>query len=448
MKLNYSEPKFYTGGVPIKGWSKLTYKQKKEALEKDWYVYFSFRNPKTKKLVRQSPIKGGVNRFKTKRERVLFMKIIKRSLIKLLESGYIPNSDNAELVAKLSAPNDVIQTDTNVVAKKQEPVPKVLEKPTTLPITPSVIEEPGMTAGEAFDFALKIKKQSLSPNSYSGYHGPIKQFQKWLDKNDIKDINAIKKKTVVQYLNSVLERTSSRTRNNARTSLSAIFTTLENNEIIDDNFILKINVLSTKPERNKTFTPTQESKLEAYMKEHDTLLLSFVRCVSLCFLRPIEVCRLKIKDIDIIDKKVYVKAKNKKVKIKIIPEILLNLLPDLSNCDPEHFLFTPYEIGGEWNVPERDKRNYYSKRFKKVKDHFNLGKEYGLYSYRHTFITKLYREMRKGLTPLETKSKLLGITGHNTLISLEKYLRNIDAELPADYSKFLQPSITNDSQND
>jgi integrase len=305
-----------------------------------------------------------------------------------------------------------------------------------------------MSAAEAFDFALKIKKQSLSANSYSGYHGPVKQFEKWLNENNIRDIKAIQKKTVVQYLNTVLERTSSRTRNNARTSLSAIFTTLENNEIIDDNFILKINVLSTKPERNKTFTPAQESKLESYMQEHDPLLLSFVHCVSLCFLRPIEVCRLKIKDIDIADKKIYVKAKNKKVKIKIIPEILLNLLPDLSNCDQEHFLFTPYEIGGEWDVPERDKRNYYSKRFKKVKDHFKLGKEYGLYSYRHTYITKLYREMRKGLTPTETKSKLLGITGHNTLISLEKYLRNIDAELPADYSKFLQPSITNKTQND
>jgi len=155
---------------------------------------------------------------------------------------------------------------------------------------------------------------------------------------------------------------------------------LEDNEIIDDNFIPKIKPLSTKPTRNKTFTPKQESDLQTYMEEHDKLLLSLVQFISLCFLRPIEVCRLKVKDSDISDKKIYVKAKNKKVKIKIIPEILLNLLPDLSNANPEHSLFTPYEIGGEWDVPERDKRNYYSKRFKKVKDNFNLGIEYGLYS--------------------------------------------------------------------
>jgi integrase len=445
MKLNYSEPKFYTGGVPIKGWSKLTYKQKKDALAKDWYVYFSYRNPETKKLERQTAIKAGVNRFKTKRERLKFMMIIKRSLIKFLENGFVPNADNSELLSKFSAPEDARERQTNVEPKQSET--QIKEAAPTPPALPAseptpIVEDAFMSVEEAFDFALKIKKQSLSANSYSGYHGPTRQFQKWLDEHEIKDIRAIQKKTVVQYLNSVLERTSPRTRNNARTSLSAIFSTLEDNEIIDDNFIKKINVLTTKPERNKTFTPAQESKLESYMRGNDPLLLSFVQFVSLCFLRPIEVCRLKIKDIDVSDKKIYVKAKNKKVKIKILPEILLDVLPDLSDSDPEHLLFTPYEIGGEWDVPERDKRNYYSKRFKKVKDHFGLGKEYGLYSYRHTYITKLYREMRKGLTPAETKGKLLGITGHNTLVSLEKYLRNIDAELPEDYSEFLQP-VTN-----
>ncbi|APQ18795.1 integrase [Maribacter hydrothermalis] len=448
MKLNYSDPKFYTGGVPIKGWSKLTYKQKKDALAKDWYVYFSYRNPETKKLVRQTPIKAGVNRFKTKRERILFMYIIKRALIKILEAGYTPNADNSTLISKLSTSNVVDEKETETIPKKVEQPTKVLKKVTPAPLGSPLIEEPSISIQEAFDFALKIKKRSLSPNSYSGYHGPLKQFEKWLEENEISDIKAITKKTVVQYLNSVLARTSPRTRNNARTSLSAIFTTLEDNEIIEDNFIPKIKPLSTKPTRNKTFTPKQESNLQTYMEKNDQLLLSFVHFISLCFLRPIEVCRLKVKDIDIADKKIYVKAKNKKVKIKIIPEILLNLLPDLSNADPEHFVFTPYEIGGEWDVPERDKRNYYSKRFKKVKDHFKLGIEYGLYSYRHTYITKLYREIRKELNPSETRSTLLGITGHSTLTSLEKYLRDIDAELPEDYSEFLQPSSTKRTQND
>ena len=50
MKLNYSEPKIFTGGVDSSTWSSLTSQQKKTALSKDWFVYFSFRNPETGKL--------------------------------------------------------------------------------------------------------------------------------------------------------------------------------------------------------------------------------------------------------------------------------------------------------------------------------------------------------------------------------------------------------------
>ena len=61
-----------------------------------------------------------------------------------------------------------------------------------------------------------------------------------------------------------------------------------------------------------------------------------------------------------------------------------------------------------------------------------------MYSFRHTFITKLYREMRKTSSQFETKSKLMLVTGHSTMTALEKYLRDIDAELPEDYSNLLR----------
>ena len=175
-----------------------------------------------------------------------------------------------------------------------------------------------------------------------------------------------------------------------------------------------------------------------HLKQNDPILLLFIKFVCYNFLRPIEVCRLKVKDIDVKDKKVYLKAKNKAVKIKIIPDILIDDLPDLSKMDKNHYLFTPFVIGGEWETAETDKRDYFSKRFKKVKDHFKLGKEYGLYSFRHTFITKLYRNLREEKSPFETKSILMNITGHTTMYALEKYLRDIDAELPEDYSNLIR----------
>ena len=114
-------------------------------------------------------------------------------------------------------------------------------------------------------------------------------------------------------------------------------------------------------------------------------------------------------------------------------------LPDLTQMNKEDFLFTPTKIGGQWIATENNRRDHFSKRFKSiVKDHFGLGSDYGMYSFRHTFITKLYRELRKSYSPFEAKSILMNITGHSTMSALELYLRDIDAELPEDYSHLLE----------
>ena len=175
------------------------------------------------------------------------------------------------------------------------------------------------------------------------------------------------------------------------------------------------------------------------MEKTDPILLLFIKFISYNFLRPIEVCRLKVGDLNLVNNTIQFKAKNSNFKTKIIPEILLNDLPDLSGMDKNLFLFTPDKIGGEWSTEISNKRDYFTKRFKSVvKDHFHLGVDYGLYSFRHTFITKLYRDFAKSKTPYEAKSKLMLITGHATMDVLGKYLREIDAELPEDYSKSLQ----------
>lgn len=251
-------------------------------------------------------------------------------------------------------------------------------------------------------------------------------------------ITTVTKKDVINYLNSVLDRTSPRNRNNARVDISSFFQVLVDNDIIQENFIKKINVLKAIPVRNKTFAPDQLKKINEYLGKEDLILDLFVKFVSYSTLRPIEICRLKIKDLDLSDKKLYVKTKNKPVKVKIIPDILLNELEVLHGKNPELLVFTPNQIGDVWEANESNRRNYFSKRFKKVKDHFDLGNEYGLYSFRHTYITIMYRNLTKTLTPYEAKSKLMLITGHATMEALEKYLREIESMLPKDYSKLLK----------
>ena len=431
MKLHFSEPKIFTGGVAISEWSKLSKAEQKIALDKDWYIYYSFRDPQTNTLKRQPNIKAGVNKFKTKNERIAILKTLQRNLQLLLEKGFSPYKDNSELELQLYNKEENIE--------KHRKTSLASTTPNVLAIPTLELASPYETIKEAFELATKIKKSVLSKTSFPNFSSNAKRFEKWLQEKGFanKTIETVTKKIVIEYLNEVLENTSPRTRNNTRIDLSSLFQTLEDNDIIPENFIKKINVLKSTPERNKTYTNTLQGEIYSYMEENDKLLLLFVKFISYNYLRPIEVCRLRIEDIDLVDRKLYVKAKNSPVKTKIIPEILLNDLPDLSKMNKKHFLFTPLAIGGEWETFETDKRDYFSKRFKKVKDHFELGKDYGLYSFRHTFITKLYNVFAKTMTPNEAKSKLMLITGHASMDALEKYLRDIDAVLPEDYSSYL-----------
>ncbi|WP_158850425.1 hypothetical protein [Algibacter sp. L1A34] len=73
---------------------------------------------------------------------------------------------------------------------------------------------------------------------------------------------------------------------------------------------------------------------------------------------------------------------------------------------------------------ENNRRDHFSKRFKTVvKKHFKLDENHALYSFRHTFITKLYRALLENSSPHAAKSELMGITGHASMDALEKYLR-------------------------
>ena len=430
MKSHFSEPKISTGGVDFSQWHTLSKQEKELALSKSWFIYYSCRDPKSGLLVRQPNIKDGVNKLKTGEQRYKFLEKLKMNLVYLLEKGFNTLTDNEDLEDKIFG-----KTRT----QNQEIVPNIEIAKNNVEILDT--KEKEFSIREAFDFGLELKKNSIGKTSYSGLQGRIKRFLTWLDEDNKATANAIStlsKKSIINYLNFVLKNTSPRNRNNTRIDLSSMMQLLVNNEIVKENVVSNINVLKAAPERNKTYSVNQEATLLNYLEANDKILLLFIQFITFNFLRPVEVCRLRISDLDLEGKKLFVRAKNKVVKVKIIPQKLIDLLPDLSDANPDHFVFTNTQIGGEWDAEENNRRNYFSKRFKTVKDEFNLGKDYGLYSFRHTAITNLYKELNKTLTPYETKSNLMQITGHQTMEALEKYLRDIDAALPEDYSHLLK----------
>ncbi|OAD46678.1 tyrosine-type recombinase/integrase [Polaribacter atrinae] len=303
------------------------------------------------------------------------------------------------------------------------------------------VEDDGISITKTFDLALELKEKEVSERTISDYRRKSNKFIAWMEASypDKKNIKSIARKDIIEYLNTILLRTSARSRNNYRTELGSLFQVLKDNELVDENYIQSIPILTSKPKRHKTYSLEEQKKIFKYLEKEDPHLLLFIKFVSYCFIRPIEVCRIKIKDINIEERRIQYKAKTSAKKTKIIPDILWEVLPDLSKLDKESYLFTPKAIGAFWDAKEINRRDHFSKRFTSVvKEQFGLTEDHGVYSFRHTFISKLYRKLREKATPFEAKSSLMLITGHTSMVSLEKYLRDIDAELPEDYSKLFE----------
>ncbi|PIB31426.1 tyrosine-type recombinase/integrase [Maribacter sp. 4G9] len=325
LKKKFTEPKIYHGGEDFD-------------LSKRWYVYYSFEHP-TKKddkgnpvLKRQTSITLKVNQgYKAKKERLFHLQLIRDALHQMLKDGYSPYIE---------------KVDGKIMA---------------------------YTAESALDFALKLKKSLLSETSIRDYRSRLGRFKGYLKEHGLlqRNILDIDKKVVNGHLNEIQKTSSARNRNNTKVVLGALFSVLEDNEIIPRNFIHNIKKLKTNPKRNKTYSLDIVDGLYDFLKDNDPQLLFFIKMISYNFLRPIEVCRLKVGDINIGQKELQVRAKNKLVKTKIIPDQILDELKKLELSNADHFLVSPEGVG-PWDTTETNRRNYFSKRFKKAKIQYNL----------------------------------------------------------------------------
>ena len=98
----FSSPKIYTA---------------KGDLSKRWYLYFSFRNPKTGKLKRMANIYGKVNHYKTKEARMSVLSSYRKNLLFLLNQGFNPFLENTELYEQLK--NSIKEREKEKGVKKE-----------------------------------------------------------------------------------------------------------------------------------------------------------------------------------------------------------------------------------------------------------------------------------------------------------------------------------------
>lgn len=418
-KKMFSEPKIYDA---------------KGNLSKRWYVYFYYRNPETGKMEKQKPIFKGANRFKTRAERMEVLNTYRRALLKLLKDGFSPYDTNEQTKARLEKHRSSIDTTEKVV--------KTIKKTSK------------WTVKKALDFALKQKESDWSKKSGESMYGHYNRFIEWLEENDLldKDINVLERSHISYFLNTLTKRQTKKqkelglkpepvapkTKNNYRATLIPLFTILKTEKIISENIVETIEKKKSTPKKNKPFSNKQIETIRKHLDVHDPYLRIFIKFMSYAFLRNKEVCNIRIKDIDLDSKRIFIGTKvESQTAIPIIKELedVIRAM-DIEKYDRNDFLITRYGHPAAWNIDADNKSTHFGKRFNKnVREPLQLDTDHTLYSFRHTAAINIFKSLRDtGMPHDQILFKLMSITRHKSLAGLKNYLRDIGATLPEDYS--------------
>lgn len=368
-----------------------------------WHVYYYFRCPyddKMKKFI----AKKGINNYKTVTERRRAANNLRRAIDSFLQDGYNPFEN-------------YVQKET--------------------------VDKNIFTIAEAFNLAFKEKYKIWGESTRNNNQYLFNVFIRWIEaqKLENRNIEELTKRHISMFLNHLTANNSinSVSRNNYRRLVVLLLEQLISDDILKQNVASTIPKLIEKPEKNKPFTKDQLKAIKEYLLKNDPYLYLYLQFIMYGFFRPIEVVRIKLKDINLERNVITVATKTESsfdtiLIVKNLRTIIEKMNIDFSNS--EYFLFTNTGKPNIWNVArEKSKEDYFIRKFKKVKTALNLGAEYGTYSFRHTFALDLYHQfIKQGLSNLEAKHKLMTITRHRSIESLERYLRDIGAVLPKDYS--------------
>lgn len=365
-----------------------------------WYVYYYFKNPVTSENIKYKYYLD-INKEDTYKRRLEMATLVKTAIELRLMQGYVPNDIETSLLTAIHA-----------------------------------------TVEMAIKFAISEKLKIWSESTRRNNLAAINVFTDWLKNNNLlyTNIKNLKKRHISLFLSYLISDRNNNniSRNNYRRILSSLFKELVVNEYIDTNFIEHIPKLDEKPAKNKAFTVAELVKIKDWLIINDPYLHKYLQFVTYAFFRPVEVCRIKIKDIDLASNRIFVRTKTETTSIiRIIDNLQLVLSTfEIEKYKPTNYLFSNLQTPSDWKLSsEKSRSAFFIRRFKKVKDHFNFSDDYGIYSFRHTFALDLYTTfINDGLTDLEAKQKLMTITRHKSLSGLNNYLRNIGAFVPKDYS--------------
>ncbi len=287
-----------------------------------------------------------------------------------------------------------------------------------------------LSVRDAFEQAIKIKKGSLRDNSYKDYKSCKKLLLEFFEKKEPEVLSLPITKLTNQHLMNYFEYLQVEeicqpvTINNRKTYIITLLNDLVDYEYIKENPLTNRKLLrEDEIKTHAIFTDEHFNKIKEYLERHNTQLLQFIFVMMYTFARRNELRQLQVKHINLERSIGHVPAnlsKNRCPRNFEIMQPLHEVLTGMSieKADPEYFLFGKEGKPG----PKKYGRNYFSIKFKEMRDKLNLPKSYTLYSSKHYGVTKHF------ISGYDIRW-LQDQAGFQDMETIEKYLRSLSLKI-------------------
>lgn len=398
----YTMPTIYKGKKPVnipKGSS-----LEKEWAKNIWYINYSFNN-------KQIRVKGDLNRIKCHKLKAKNAEVLRESIRIDLENGYNP-------------------------LKKEEYLKKLLQH--------------DITINQAVEKYLIDLSEYARPKTVQSYRSKLHYL---IEAFDEKTINSFTAKDLQDYIVKKIKngekarvflhgtyhqtnKTTAWTPNTVR-SAKGIFRAffqwcISKNYYTDDNPVSKIENKRIRsevytPPRNIPFTLEDNARIMAYLDENDKLIAFFCRFIYYTCMRPGEISKLKINDLDLENKRIIVPLNvTKNTKTKNVEEVVIeeNLLHELKSLKLEHYPKDYYLISNNETIAGAKPlgKNIPYHRMKKALKILGMDKKgYNTYSFKHFSNIQRYNNGWK-------IHEIMKVNRHSSIAMTEKYLKDINRE--------------------
>ena len=275
---------------------------------------------------------------------------------------------------------------------------------------------------DAIDIYLRVKKKELRKDSIRTYNSYARQLKLFLaEKHEGEKLNVIYflKKHAVEYLNYlyVEKDVSEVAYNNHRNFGKLLFNWLIENQYCKANPYAGIK---SKKEKTKVRIPIYadyRKKIKDYLQKNNEYgFLAICMLTYYAFLRPKEICMLKIDNIDLKNQLIILSpeiTKNGKSRTVTIPDSLIQYLLDLKLdlMSKDDYIFSTGFLPGKTLKDSR----YTGKKWAKLRKAISLPKEIQFYSLKDTGIIQMLRD---GISPELIRDQ----AGHSSLEITNKYV--------------------------